>query len=256
MVIIAVMIFGVVSFTRLTTDLFPSINVPFAVVITPYPGATPEDVENNVTIPLENAFQTTTNILEVQTTSSENLSLVTLEFAPSTNMDSAVAEMRESLNALEAALPDEVGYPTIIKLNPNQLPVYTFSVAYEGYDLETLTEWVDDVMRPQVERVPGVATFDITGGYEQEIRVRLDQAAIDAYNAELDEAFALLPQAPDFTLDQEYISNIIQAQNLAFPAGFVEIEGLSYLVRVGDDIDGLSALENLVLADFRVPGQV
>ncbi len=254
MVIIAVMIFGVVSFTRLTTDLFPSINVPFAVVITPYPGATPEDVENNVTIPLENAFQTTTNILEVQTTSSENLSLVTLEFAPSTNMDSAVAEMRESLNALESSLPDEVGYPTIIRLNPNQLPVYTFSVAYEGYDLEQLTEWVEDVMRPQVERVPGVATFDITGGYEQEIRIRLDQAAIDAYNEELAEAFALLPQAPDFTLDQEYISNIIQAQNLAFPAGFVEIEGLSYLVRVGDDIDGLSALEDLVLADFRVPG--
>ncbi len=254
MVIIAVMIFGVVSFTRLTTDLFPSVNIPFAVVITPYPGATPEDVENNVTIPLENAFQTTTNVLEVQTTSSENLSLVTLEFSPTTNMDSAVAEMRESLNALESSLPGEVGYPTIIRLNPNQLPVYTFSVAYEGFDLETLTEWVDDVMRPQVERVAGVATFDITGGYEQEIRIRLDQAAIDAYNENLEEAFALLPQAPSFTLDSEYISNIIQAQNFAFPAGFVEIDGLSYLVRVGDDIDGLSALENLVLADFNVPG--
>lgn len=254
MVIIAVMIFGVVSFTRLTTDLFPSINVPFAVVITPYPGATPEDVEANVTIPLENAFQTTTNILEVTTTSSENLSLVTLEFAPSTNMDSAVAEMRESLNALEGSLPDIVGYPTIIRLNPNQLPVYTFSVAYEGYDLETLTNWIDDVMRPQVERVPGVATFDITGGYEKEIRIRLDEAAIAAYNTTLSEAFALLPQAPDFTLDQTYISNIIQAQNFAFPAGFVNIDGLSYLVRVGDDIDGLSTLESLVLADFQIPG--
>lgn len=254
MVIIAVMIFGVVSFTRLTTDLFPSISAPFAVVVTPYPGATPEDVENNVTIPLENAFQTTTNILNVQTTSSENLSLVTLEFSPSTNMDSAVAEMRESLNALETSLPDEVGYPNIIQLNPNQLPVYTYSVAIEGYDLETLTEWVDEVMRPQVERVPGVATFDVTGAYEQEIRVRLDEDAMAAYNTALDNAFSTLPQAPEFTLDQTYISNIIQAQNVAFPAGFVEIDGLSYLVRVGDDIDGISTLEDLVLADFQVPG--
>lgn len=254
MVIIAVTIFGVVSFTRLTTDLFPSVNVPFAVVITPYPGATPEDVELNVTAPLETVFQTTTNILEVTTTSSENLSLVVLEFIPNTNMDSAVAEMRESLNTIENSLPEGIGYPSIIKLNPNSLPIYNFSLSYEGYDLETLTEWVEDVVKPRIERVPGVASFDVSGGYEQEIRVRLDQSAIDDYNAQLETVFSNLPQAPDFTLDEDYISQIIQAQNLAFPAGFVEIDGLSYLVRVGDDIDGLSALEDLVLVDFQIPG--
>ena len=254
MVIIAVTIFGVVSFTRLTTDLFPSVNVPFAVVITPYPGATPEDVELNVTAPLETVFQTTTNILEVTTTSSENLSLVVLEFLPNTNMDSAVAEMRESLNTIENSLPDGIGYPSIIKLNPNSLPVYNFSLSYEGYDLETLTAWVEDVVQPRVERVPGVASFDVSGGYVKEIRIRLDQTAMDDYNNSLQAAFAALPQAPDFTLDEDYISNIIQAQNLAFPAGFVEIDGLSYLVRVGDDIDGLSALEDLVIVDFQLPG--
>lgn len=254
MVIIAVMIFGVVSFTRLTTDLFPSVNVPFAVVFTPYPGATPEDVERNVTAPLETVFQTTTNILEVTTTSSENLSLVVLEFLPNTNMDSAVAEMRESLNTIENSLPDEIGYPSIIKLNPNSLPVYNFSLSYEGYDLETLTTWVEDVVQPRVERVPGVASFDVSGGYVKEIRIRLDQSAIDDYNNALQSAFSALPQSPNFTLDQAYISNIIQAQNLAFPAGFVEIDGLSYLVRVGDDIDGLTTLEELVLVDFQIPG--
>jgi len=254
MVIIAVIIFGVVSFTRLTTDLFPSVNVPFAVVITPYPGATPEDVELNVTAPLETVFQTTTNILEVTTTSSENLSLVVLEFLPNTNMDSAVAEMRESLNTIESSLPDDIGYPSIIKLNPNSLPVYNFSLSYEGYDLETLTAWVEDVVQPRVERVPGVASFDISGGYTKEVRIRLDQDAIEDYNEALELAFASLPQPLDFTLDEDYISQIIQAQNLAFPAGFVEIDGLSYLVRVGDDIDGLSVLEDLVLVDFQVPG--
>ena len=254
MVIIAVIIFGVVSFTRLTTDLFPSVNIPFAVVITPYPGATPEDVELNVTVPLERVFQTTTNILEVTTTSSENLSLVILEFSPNTNMDSAVAEMRESLNTIERSLPEGIGYPTIIKLNPNSLPVYNFSLSYEGYDLETLTAWVEDVVQPRVERVPGVASFDVSGGYTKEIRIRLNQDAIDDYNATLQLAFENLPQSPNFILDETYISQIIRAQNLAFPAGFVEIDGLSYLVRVGDNINGISALEDLVLVDFQIPG--
>jgi HAE1 family hydrophobic/amphiphilic exporter-1 len=165
MVIIAVSIFGFVSFTRLTTDLFPSINIPFVVVITPYPGATPEQVEAQVTIPLEAVFQTTTNVQEVTTTSSENLSLVVIEFSQTANMDSAVAELRESLNAVLGSLPDEVGFPSIIRLNPSQLSVYVISVSIDGLDLPDLTDWVDEVMRPQIERIPGVATFDISGGF-------------------------------------------------------------------------------------------
>lgn len=253
MVIIAVSIFGFVSFTRLTTDLFPSINIPFVVVITPYPGATPEQVEAQVTIPLEAVFQTTTNVQEVTTTSSENLSLVVIEFSQTANMDSAVAELRESLNAVLGSLPDEVGFPSIIRLNPSQLPVYVMSVSIDGLDLPDLTDWVDEVMRPQIERIPGVATFDISGGFTEEIRIRIDQEALDNYNASLAQVFMNLPtEAP--VIDASYISGILSAQNLAFPAGIVQIDGLSYIVRVGDAFSSLDELNDLVLFSLALPG--
>ncbi|MFP4078358.1 MAG: efflux RND transporter permease subunit, partial [Candidatus Izemoplasmataceae bacterium] len=88
MVVIAVTIFGVVSFNRLTSDLFPDINIPYAVVVTTYPGAAPEEVEQEVSVPLEQTFQTTTNVTQVETTSSENMSMVMLEFTEDANMDS------------------------------------------------------------------------------------------------------------------------------------------------------------------------
>jgi HAE1 family hydrophobic/amphiphilic exporter-1 len=253
MAIIAVSIFGFVSFTRLTTDLFPSINIPFAVVVTPFPGATPEQVEAQVTIPLETVFQTTTSVQRVTTTSSENLSLIVIEFSQDTSMDSAVAELRESLNAITGSLPDGVGFPNIIRLNPNQLPIYIMSISIEGLDLPELTEWVENVMRPQVERIPGVATFDISGGFTEEIRIRLDQSALDDYNAALASVFENLPgDAP--VIDASYVRQIIQAQNLGFPAGIVQIDGLSYIVRVGDAFASIEELEDLILFNLPLPG--
>jgi len=253
MAIIAVTIFGVVSFTRLTTDLFPSINIPFAVVVTPYPGATPEQVELEVTQPLEAVFQTTSNVLEVTTTSSENLSLVVIEFSQSTDMDSAVAEMRESLNTVTNSLPDNVGFPNIIRLNPNQLPVYVMSVSLEGLDLPELTEWVETEMRPRIERIPGVATFDISGGFTEEIRIRIDQDALDQYNQSLEQVFENVPGDP-LVIDAEYIRSIITAQNLGFPAGIVQVDGLSYIVRVGDSFRSIEELNDLVLLNLPIPG--
>ena len=253
MVIIAVAIFGVVSFTRLTTDLFPSINIPFAVVVTPYPGATPEQVELEVTLPLEAVFQTTTNVLNVTTTSSENLSLVVIEFSQNTNMDSAVAEMRESLNTVTGSLPDNVGFPNIIRLNPNQLPVYVMSVSLEGLDLPELTEWVENEMRPRIERIPGVATFDISGGFSEEIRIRIDQSKLDQYNQNLAQVFENIPGDP-VVIDAAYIRSIIAAQNLGFPAGIVQIDGLSYIVRVGDSFRSIDELNDLVLLNLPLPG--
>ena len=253
MVVIAVAVFGVVSFTRLTTDLFPSINIPFAIVVTPYPGATPEEVERAVTIPLENVFGTTTNVQSVSTTSNENFSLVTVEFTQNTDMDSAVIEMREGINAIVDSFPDAVGFPNIIRINPNLLPVMTFSVTYEGKSLEDLTTWVDTDLRPVIERVPGVATFDVSGGFESEIRITLDQSKINAINTTLREAFEPFGDVPDIALDKDTIQALINAQNFAFPAGFVRLDGLDYLVRVGDDIQSFEALSQLVLLDVDVP---
>ncbi len=262
MVVVAVIVFGVVSFNRLTTDLFPDVNIPYAVVVTTYPGATPDEVEQNVSIPLENVFQTTTNIREVTTQSQENYSMVLLEFAPDADMDTALVEMRENLNFILDDLPDEAGNPAILRLNPEMLPIMSFSVSYEGKDLEELTEWTENTLSPRLERIPGVANLSISGAFESEIRVTLDQEAIDQYNEDIEEEWDNLetimenlgmPLPEDFprlTLNKEHVGNILQAQNFAFPSGFIDVDGTEYMVRVGDDLGSLDDIKDLTVFDL------
>ncbi len=262
MVVVAVIVFGVVSFNRLTTDLFPDVNIPYAVVVTTYPGATPDEVEQNVSVPLENVFQTTTNIREVTTQSQENYSMVMLEFAPDADMDTALVEMRENLNLILDDLPDEAGNPAILRLNPEMLPIMNFSVSYEGKDLEELTEWTENTLSPRLERIPGVANLTISGAFESEIRVTLDQESIDEYNEEIEEEWddletimenlgiPLPEDMPRLTLDKEHVGNVLQAQNFAFPSGFIEVDGTEYMVRVGDDLGSLDDIKELTVFDL------
>lgn len=143
--IVMVLILGYVSFTRMTTDLLPSMELPYAIVITTYPGASPEEVESAVTVPIEESMATISNIKSVSSVSNENYSLVILEFEESTNMDSASLDMRESLDQLEARWTDEmIGSPIIMKLNPDMLPIMIAGVEDENYDsAAALTTFVD-----------------------------------------------------------------------------------------------------------------
>ena len=265
MVVIAIIVFGVVSFNRLTTDLFPDVNLPYAVVITTYPGATPEEVEQEVTMPLENALLTTTNIQEVNSMSQENVSLIMMEFSTDTDMDSIMVEMREGLNRVLDILPDRASNPSIMRIRFDMLPIMNFSVQYEGKDLPELTEWINDELSPRLERVEGVASLEITGGYASEIRIMLDEEALAAYNEEISETMhdiALMLEAMDeelpeemrdFEIDQAYIDTILKAQNFAFPAGFVDIDNMQYMVRVGDELKDLDEIKDLKIFDFDSP---
>jgi len=247
MAVILVAVFGVVSFTRLTTDLFPSMNIPYAVVITTYPGASPDEVEETVSKPLEATFSTTTNIKEVQSTSQENLSIITLEFNSSTNMDSAMIEMRENLDMIKGSLPDSVSNPMIIKINPDMMPIMSFSVTKEGYTQKDLTEYIDDSLLPQIERIGGVASVSVSGAFESEIHVIIDEVALAAKNAQLS---AIIP---DFEITKGMISGILTAQNFGFPTGYINLGGSNYLVRVGDKLEDKEAIENLTIFNS-IPG--
>ncbi len=116
--VILVLILGVVSFTKMKTDLLPEMNLPYAIVYTTYAGASPEEVETTVTRPVEQAMATISNIENVTSVSSENVSTVVLEFSQSANMDAVTIEMRESLDQIEGYWDDSVGSPIIMKLNP------------------------------------------------------------------------------------------------------------------------------------------
>lgn len=180
--VILVMLMGVISFTNMQTDLLPSLDLPYVAVITAYPGASPEKVEQAVTKPLEKGLSTTSGIKEVQSISSENTSMVILQFADGTNMDSAMIDLSGKVDLVKGQLADGVSTPTLMKINPDMLPVMIAAVDADGQDAEALSQLVNETVLPAMERVDGVASVSATGVLEKEIQVTLDQQKIDALN--------------------------------------------------------------------------
>ena len=252
MVVIIFVVFGVVSYTRLSTDLLPSMNIPFAVVVTPYIGASPEEIEEVVSEPIESTLATTTNVSTITSMSNENVSVLILEFNTDANMDSAVIEMRENLDMVTSNLPDEVGNPMIIKLNPDLMPIMQLSVSKEGLSQQELTLYVEEEVLPNIERVPGVASVSVSGAYESEVHVVLDDEELDALNTELEGIYDAMsvPEESRLAIDKELISDILMAQNFEFPVGYVDDQGVSYLVRVGDEFDTVDEIQDLILFDM------
>lgn len=185
--VVLVLILGVVSFMDMTTDLLPSMNLPYAVVITTYAGASPEEVELAVTKPIEQAMATVSNIENISSTSGENLSTVILEFSESTNMDSVSIEMRESLDQISAYWSDSVGNPIIMKLNPDMLPIMISGVEVKGLEGAELTDYVEKEIVPELESIEGVASVSTSGSVKESVQVILRQEKIDKVNEKIKE---------------------------------------------------------------------
>ena len=146
--VVLIIILGVVSFGSMTVDLLPSMNLPYAIVMTTYIGASPEEVEQVVTRPVEQTMATVSNIKTVQSVSNENSSTVVLEFDQTANMDSVTIEMRESLDQIQGFWPDEVSNPIIIKLNPDMMPIMIAAVEVDGMDSLAVSDYADKDLIP------------------------------------------------------------------------------------------------------------
>lgn len=180
--IVLVVILGVVSLTKMSTDLLPSMNLPYAIVVTTYTGASPEQVESAVTQPIEAAMASTSNIKNISSTSSNNMSMVVLEFEQTANMDSVTVEMRESLDQISGYWPDEVGNPIIMKLNPDMLPIMIAAVEAEDMDNLEISDYTEKDLIPEIESVEGVASVTGTGLIKESVQVTLSQKKIDEIN--------------------------------------------------------------------------
>lgn len=192
--VILVIVLGVVSFTRMTTDLLPDMNLPYALVITMDVGASPEEVESDVTAPIESAMATTSNIKNVSSASYNSYSMVILEYEQSANMDSVLIEMQQKLDQLEGGFPDGVGTPMIMQIDPDMMPVMVASADVEGMSQSEVSSYVENELVPVLESVEGVASVSTTGAIEESIRVTMDQKKIDVLNEQIlekiDEQFA------------------------------------------------------------------
>ncbi len=183
--IVLIIILGVVSFTNMTVDLLPSMNLPYALVMTSYPGASPEEVEEIVTKPVEQTMATVSNIKNIQSVSSENASTVVLEFAQTANMDSVTIEMRESLDQISGFWPDEVANPIIMKLNPTMMPILITAVSAKGENAAEVSRVIEDEVVPEVESVEGVASVSATGSIEETVEITLKEKKVNALSDDI-----------------------------------------------------------------------
>lgn len=188
--VILVLILGFVSFTSMTPDLLPNMDFPMAVLMTTYPGASPEEVETTVTKPLEQSMATLENISAVTSSSGESYSILFLEFNDSVNMDAISVDIREKISLIEGAWPESVGTPYLMKINPNILPVMIAAVDLDGADVTELTSFLNDTLINKLEGVAGVASISTSGAIEKQINVLLSQEKIDAVNEKMQAALA------------------------------------------------------------------
>ena len=186
--VVLVIILGIVSFTKMTTDLLPSMELPYAIVMTTYQGASPETVETTVTKPVEQSMATISNIKEVNSISSENMSMVILEFEGDTDMNAVSLDMREKLDMIKGYWPDEVGNPTIMKLNPDMMPVMVTAMDSDKLSNTELSELIDDKIVPSLEAVDGVASVSSTGLVTQQINAIISEKKIDKLNKKIEKA--------------------------------------------------------------------
>ena len=183
--VVLVIVLGVVSLTRMTTDLLPPMNLPYVIVVTTDVGASPEEVEKDVTSPIEAAMATTSNINNVSSMSYDNYSMVILEYEQSTNMDSAMIEIQQQLDQLTGQFPDSAGSPIIMQIDPDMMPVMIASADVDGMDQAEVSDYVDNELLPLLESIEGVASVTATGVLDTDLQVTMNQEKIDALNEQI-----------------------------------------------------------------------
>lgn len=183
--VVLVIVLGVVSITRMTTDLFPDMSFQYALIITTDVGASPEKVESEVTAPIEAAMATTSNIKNIGSISYNSVSIVTCEYEQKANMDSVVIEIQQKLDQISGRWGDTVGTPMIMQINPDMLPVLVAAVDMDNMSATELSDYVDHELIPSLESLEGVASVNATGQLEERIQVTLNDEKIAKLNEKI-----------------------------------------------------------------------
>ena len=183
--VIIILMLAAVSLSKMTTDLLPSISTPYLMVITTYPGASPEKVELEVVEPLEGVLSTVTGVKNVTSNSAENYGMITLEFEAETNMDSALVKVNTALDTVKDSLPERCSSPSIMEISLDMLATMYVAVYDDNKDIYELTDFAKDNVIPYFERQNGVASVSTVGLVNQMVEVRLNEEEIDALNDKL-----------------------------------------------------------------------
>jgi HAE1 family hydrophobic/amphiphilic exporter-1 len=231
MVTVALMVLGLMGLSRLGTDLFPDIAFPVVVVNVPYPGASPREVEQLVSKPIEDAVVSLNGIDRLKTTSREGLSSTIIIFKLGVDLQDAATQVRERVAQTRFKLPQEVKEPSVARFDVGAAPVLTYTLSGAGRSLPEIGQFARDVIKPALEQVDGVASVEVKGGAQREVHVDLDRAKIDALH-----------------LSTVGILEAIKSQNLSVPAGHYD-EGIREIsVRTVGELKSVDEIRSLIVA--------
>jgi HAE1 family hydrophobic/amphiphilic exporter-1 len=229
---LAVLVLGATSFMQLKTDLLPDITFPVIAIITSYPGTPPEEIEEFVSKPLEEAAATVADYKSVRSISRESVSIVIVDFDWGRDMDWAAFDTREKVDPVIERLPTGVRRPVIMKLDPGTLmPVLTINVTGME-DMKRLRQIAEDDIKPELEKLPGVAAANVYGGLQREIQVEVDRGRLQAHG-----------------LSVAQIEGALQRANVNIPTGFTTEGPKEYTIRLVGQFQSVEEIGDLVIAD-------
>ena len=229
---VAVVIMGLFSLVKLPIDLLPDIETNTIMVITMYPGASAEDIEQNVTKPLENTLNSVEHLKHISSNSRENTSVITLEFEFGYDIDVLTNDVRDKLDMVESSLPDGVMNPIIFKFSTDMIPICLLSVEAKE-SMAGLYKILDDNVVNPLARIDGVGSVSVSGAPKREIHVYCDPNRLEAYN-----------------LTVEAISNVIAAENMDMPGGSFDVGSNTYALRVQGEFSDARQMENVPVGSF------
>ena len=229
---VAVLIIGLFSLAKLPIDLYPDIETNTIMVMTTYQGASAEDIEQNVTRPLENTLNSVEHLKHLTSKSKENISIITLEFEYGYDIDVLTNYTRDKLDMVRSYLPDDAENPIIFKFSSDMIPIMLLSVEAEE-SMPGLYKILDENVANPLARIDGVGSVSISGAPKREIHVYVDPIKLEAFN-----------------LSVETISGIIAAENRNVPGGTFDIGSNSYALRVEGEFNDSRELGNIVVGSY------
>ena len=238
MILTAGIVMGILSYTRMPVNLFPDVEFPVVVVTTVYPGASPEELEREVTAKLEDALSASNGLDSIQSTSSEGFSLIILQYDLDLSVDKASQDVRDKVNLIRNDLPTGVQDPVVQTFNPTDQPILNFSIADKTGQLTPaeLRRFVEEEVQKPLERVPDVSAVEVSGGQVREIQVNLNSQAM--------QSLRIIPQQ---------VTGALKSANINLPGGSVEDGGQELLVRTPANLQTLADIGNIIIIQRTAP---
>lgn len=232
LIFIAIIVLGLFSLSKLSIDQFPEIEMNTAIVLVSYPGASAEDVENNVTKVMESSLSTVSDLKKITSTSKENTAIVSVEFNWGTDLDAAVNDMRDKIEMVKSYLPDGCSNPMIMKISTDMMPITIISATADE-STAALYKILDDGVANPLNRINGVGSVSISGAPQREIIIDCDPTKLEAYN-----------------LSVEQIGSVIAKENVSTPGGNMDIGSQTYSLRIEGEMKESRELEDVVVANY------